>query len=98
MIAAKKLYPEARMVFPGSQEGNLREFFVKSTSFIYDFTRIKEIDLDQINLLVLVDTRQSSRIGRFKEIVNNPNVKIHIYDHHPEAPDDVKGEKEVINS
>lgn len=96
MIAAKKLYPEARMVFPGSQERNLREFFVKSTSFIYDFTRIKEIDLDQINLLVLVDTRQSSRIGRFKEIVNNPNVKIHIYDHHPEAPDDIKGEKEVI--
>jgi hypothetical protein len=28
MIAAKKLYPEATLVFPGSQERNLRNFFL----------------------------------------------------------------------
>ena len=33
MIAAKKLYPRAEMVFPGSQERSLREFFLKSTSY-----------------------------------------------------------------
>ena len=27
MLAAKKLYPEALLVFPGSQEQNLRELF-----------------------------------------------------------------------
>ena len=31
MIAAKKLYPDAEMVFPGAQERNLREFFLRST-------------------------------------------------------------------
>ena len=96
MIAAKKLYPDAQMVFPGSQEGNLREFFVKSTSFIYDFTRIKNINLDDVDFLILVDTRQRSRIGRFEEIVDRPDLRIHIYDHHPDAPDDIKGEKEIV--
>ncbi len=96
MIAAKKLYPEAQMVFPGSQEGTLREFFVKSTSFIYNFTRIKNINLDEVDFLILVDTRQRSRIGRFEEIIDRPGLKIHIYDHHPDAPDDIRGEKEVI--
>ncbi len=96
MIAAKKLYPEAEMVFPGSQEGNLREFFVKSTSFLYNFTRIKNINLDEVDFLILVDTRQKSRIGRFEEIIERPGLKIHIYDHHPDAPDDIQGEKEVI--
>ena len=28
MIAAKKLYPRATLVFPGSQERNLRNFFL----------------------------------------------------------------------
>ena len=28
MIAAGKLYPEAALVFPGSQEKNLRNFFI----------------------------------------------------------------------
>ncbi|MFH1124403.1 MAG: hypothetical protein V1758_12160, partial [Pseudomonadota bacterium] len=35
MIAAKRLYPEATLVFPGSQERNLRNFFLHSTSYIF---------------------------------------------------------------
>ncbi len=96
MIAAKKLYPDAEMVFPGSQEGNLREFFVKSTSFIYNFTRIRNINLDEVDHLILVDTRQKSRIGPFEEIIGRRGLKVHIYDHHPDSPDDIRGEKEVI--
>jgi len=30
-----------------------------------------------------------SRIGRFAEIVGRPGLEIHIYDHHPDAEDDV---------
>ena len=56
MIAAKKLYPEAILAFPGSQEKNLRNFFLHSTSYLFNFTKIKNIDFDQINKLILVDT------------------------------------------
>ena len=92
MIAAKKLYPNAVLVFPGSQERTLREFFVKSTVYIYDFKRLRDVDLAQVERLILVDTRQFSRIGKFQEIVGRPNLEIHIYDHHPDSEDDIKGQ------
>lgn len=95
MLAAKKLYPEARVVFPGSQERNLRDFFVKSLVYMYDIVKIKDIALDQIGRLVLVDVRQAGRIGRFSEILDRPGLDIHIYDHHPPMPDDVSGTVEV---
>ncbi len=98
MIAAKKLYPEAVMVFPGSQEHNLREFFVESTFYLFDFARIKDLDFSQIERLILVDTRQAGRIGKFESLVRDRKVDIHIFDHHPASDDDVTGSVEVIKS
>jgi tRNA nucleotidyltransferase (CCA-adding enzyme) len=96
MIAAKKLYPKAVMAFSGSQEKNIRDFFVQSAAYLYDFQRIKNIALDKINRLIIVDTRQASRIGKFAECLNNPDLEIHLFDHHPDAPGDLKGSYEVI--
>ncbi|MBW2107376.1 MAG: CBS domain-containing protein [Deltaproteobacteria bacterium] len=96
MLAAKKLYPEALVVFPGSQERNLRDFFVKSMVYMYNIVKVKDIDLNAIKRLVLVDTRQAGRIGRFADIVNRPGLEIHIYDHHPAMPDDIAGTLKVI--
>ena len=96
MIAAKKLYPEAVMVFPGSQERNLREFFVESTFYVFDFAKIKDLDFDIIDRLILVDTRQAGRIGRFGKLLADRDVDIHIYDHHPDSDDDVLGSIEVV--
>ncbi len=95
MIAAKKLYPNATLVFPGSQEKNLRNFFLHSLSYLFNFTRIKQVPLNRIKRLILVDTRQRSRIGKFTELLDK-GVDIHIYDHHPDSDDDVTGSKEVI--
>ncbi|MES0362663.1 MAG: CBS domain-containing protein [Desulfobacteria bacterium] len=96
MLAAQKLYPEALVVFPGSQEKNLRDFFVKSMVYLYNIVRIKDIDLNAIKRLILVDTRQASRIGKFASIVHRPELEIHIYDHHPAMPDDLSGSIEVV--
>ena len=96
MMAAKKLYPEAWLVFPGSQEQNLRNFFLQSTVYLYNFTKIKQVPMDRIKRLILVDTRQPDRIGRFAEILHRPDLEIHIYDHHPPAENDLSGSVEVI--
>ena len=96
MIAAKKLYPEATLVFPGSHEKNLRNFFLHTTSYIFNFTRIKQIDFDRVRRLILVDTRQKSRIGKFAELSEKEGIEIHIYDHHPDSEDDIQGDMEVI--
>ena len=96
MVAAKKLYPEALLVFSGAQEGNLRDFFIRSSFYFLDFTRAKDINPDEVRRLILVDTRQSSRIGKFAEAAASGEVDIHIYDHHPDSPDDVHGSLEVV--
>lgn len=95
MVAAKKLYPDAILSFPGSQEKNLRKFFVQSI-MIYDFQRLKNIDLDKITKLIVVDTRQPSRIGNFAKCLNNKGIELHLYDHHPDALGDMKGDVEVV--
>jgi tRNA nucleotidyltransferase (CCA-adding enzyme) len=96
MVAAKKLYPGAVLAFSGSQEKNLRDFFVQSVQYLYDFHRLRNIPLDQVTKLILVDTRQPGRIGSFQQCLENPGLEIHIYDHHPFAPGDLAGSHEVI--
>jgi len=97
MLAAKKLYPNAVLVFPGSQERSLRDFFIHSTLYALEVERIKNIDLREVNRLILVDTRQISRIGKFSEIVSKPALEIHIYDHHPPSSDDLHGSLEIVS-
>lgn len=98
MIAASKLYPEATLVFPGSQEKNLRNFFLYSTSYVFNFIKIRQVDLDHVKRLIIVDTRQKSRIGNFSEIVGKEGIEIHIYDHHPASNDDIQGEVEFLSN
>jgi tRNA nucleotidyltransferase (CCA-adding enzyme) len=98
MVAAKKLYPDALLVFPGSQEKTLRDFLIHSTMYVYDITKMKNINYDDVDTLILVDTKQKSRIGELAKVVGNDKVKIHIYDHHPPSSDDIKGDLEFIRS
>ena len=96
MVAAKKLYPDALQVFPGSQERNLRDFFIRSSFYFLDFARMKHVPPEEIKRLILVDTRQASRIGKFAEAAATGEVDIHIYDHHPDTDEDVHGSLEVV--
>jgi tRNA nucleotidyltransferase (CCA-adding enzyme) len=97
MLAAKKLYPNAVLVFPGSQERSLRDFFIHSTLYSFEVERIKNIDLQEVNRLILVDTRQISRIGKFSEVLTKSDLEIHIYDHHPPSSEDLRGSVEIIS-
>lgn len=96
MVAAKKLYPAAVVAFPGAQEKSLRDFFMESTLYILSIERAKNIDLDEVDRLIVVDTRQKSRIGRFASLTEADSVEIHIYDHHPDSDDDIKGDLEIV--
>lgn len=96
MVAAKKLYPDALMVFSGSQEKSVRDFFLKSTGYMLDFTRFKDVDLARITRLIIVDCQHSSRIGRFAEIINKPDLTVHIYDHHPSTLGDITAQGGII--
>ncbi|MEW6214848.1 MAG: CBS domain-containing protein, partial [Nitrospirota bacterium] len=96
MIAAKKLYPDAEIVFPGSQEKKLRDFIEAFQPV--QIKRIKDIDLLNVTRLIIVDTKIPGRIGPFVELLSNKDVKIHIYDHHPFNEGDIRGEVEKIEN
>ena len=96
MVAAKKIYPGASLVFSGSQERSLRDFFIHSTLYALEIERMKHIDLQKVNRLILVDTRQMSRIGKFSALVGKPGLDIHVYDHHLPSSDDLHGSVEVV--
>ena len=95
LLAAQKLYPDARVVFPGSQEKNLRTFFISSLVYLFNMTDVQAVDLARVKRLVLVDTRQAGRIGRLAGLVGRPGVEIHIYDHHPSGDGDIRGDLEA---
>jgi len=95
MLAAHKLYPDSIVVFPGSQEKNLRNFFISSMVYLFNMVDLKDIDLARIKKLVLVDTRHPHRIGRLADILKNSGLEIHIYDHHPSTPNDIKAHHEI---
>ncbi len=95
MLAAQKLYPEALVVFPGSQEKNLRNFFINSMVYLFNMADINDIDFAGVNRLILVDTRHPGRIGKLSQLLKMSDLTIHIYDHHPPAENDIKGELEI---
>lgn len=83
MVAASRLYPDALLCFPGSQEKSVRDFLVRYPDYLPPFTRVKDIDLDAVTRLIIVDCQQADRIGIFSEIIGRPGVDIMVYDHHP---------------
>jgi tRNA nucleotidyltransferase (CCA-adding enzyme) len=95
MLAAQKLYPEARVVFPGSQEKNLKNFFINSMVYLFNMVDINNIDFSGIRRLIIVDTKHPDRIGKLSQLLKKPDIEIHIYDHHPASDSDIKGCLEV---
>jgi tRNA nucleotidyltransferase (CCA-adding enzyme) len=98
MVAARKLYPDATLVFPGSQEKTLRDFLIHSTLYLFDIAKLKEIDHRSVDTLILVDTRDKTRIGDLAKVADNPKVAVHVYDHHPDSADDVRADLQVVRS
>lgn len=95
MVAAKKLYPEALLVFSGAQEKGVREYFQKSPPQL-SFTRLKDLDFAGITRLIIVDCQHSSRIAKFGDLAKRGGVEVHIYDHHPKSTGDIPATGGVI--
>jgi tRNA nucleotidyltransferase (CCA-adding enzyme) len=96
MVAAKKLHPGARLVFPGSQEKSMRDFFLQSALYALEVDRLKNIDVDDITGLIIVDNRNPARLGKLAGALKRPGVTVSIYDHHPPMPGDIRGDLEIV--
>ena len=90
LVAAQYLYPGAVLFFPGTQERTLHVFYTETAIFMYNFKKAEELDLGSFERLVVVDTRQRSRVGHVQELLDKEGVEIHLWDHHPNSTDDIE--------
>ena len=79
MVAAKKLYPGAKLVLPAGAQETVRNFL---SVHDLDLSKLKELDLQRITRLILVDTQEPSRIGTLTSCLENPSVEVVVFDHH----------------
>ncbi|MCG8401726.1 MAG: CBS domain-containing protein [Firmicutes bacterium] len=95
MVAAQKLYPEARAVLPAKLSRNVEEFVSlhKDALSLYS---IKQINLERVTRIIVVDTKNPRRLGKIADVLNNDGLDIHIYDHHPWAGGDIRGSLEIV--
>ncbi len=95
MLAAHKLYPGSLVVFPGFYEKGMKNFIISSMAYLFNMVEFKNIDSDRVERLVVVDTKQPSRIGELEELLSRPDIEIHLYDHHPSLLSDISASVEV---
>lgn len=90
MVAAGKLYPGAVKAFAGTVAKNVKQFMALYKDSL-SIKQAKEIQINQVKRLIIVDTAVANRLGQFKSLVDNSAVELHIYDHHPITADNLTG-------
>ena len=90
MIAAQKLYPGYDIVMSGLLNplaGNVVSFYITKLSF----KGPADLKDQQIDNVVVVDTRSSMRVKEFFANISRVNGRITIFDHHPTDGCDIPG-------
>jgi len=96
MIAAGKIYPSAVKVFAGTLSKNVKQFMALYKDMLMIKT-VRDIDVNEITRMIIVDTANINRLGHLKEIAKKPELDFHIYDHHPSSLDDLSGSVNEIH-
>lgn len=86
MVAARKLYPRAEMVFVGGLAGNVQRFMSLHKDSL-PVRRVRDIQLSRVRRVVMVDTNSPRRLGELTEWFKHNSPEVHIYDHHPLSED-----------
>ena len=96
MFAAKKLYPNAQVVISSKQNIPVRQFLTIYRDTL-DLVPDNTIDFANVTELILVDEASLSRTGDYaKQLIENDNLKITLYDHHPPKENDVTAHNSTI--
>lgn len=90
MVAASKLYPSATRVFSGTLSKNVKRFIALYKDFLM-MKMPREVDFGNVSRMIVVDTANANRLGHLSELARRESMDFHIYDHHPPAPDDLRG-------
>lgn len=99
-VAASLLFPDARIVFAGSLNRNVREFAALHGEDL-PTVGFRSLELDSVRRLIVVDTADCARLAELGALCGRPGVEVIVFDHHqeetPERPSFVEGENWVLS-
>ncbi len=84
LVAGTILYPGAKPVLPGSVNHNLKAF-ISIHKDLFGFYAPKEIRLDEVKSMVVVDTNAWKRLDGMDSLKERNDLEIINWDHHPEG-------------
>ena len=87
MIAAKKLYPEAKAVFPGRIQDPVKDFMALYKDEV-EILYLSDVDLEKVTRIVIVDTANKSALGELADKLNFNEIEVIVYDHHSHSQKD----------
>lgn len=97
MVCAKHFYPNARLVLTGSPDPLVREFLAMYGE-PFGVETARAVDRMPLTRVVLVDVQVPSRLGDFRDRVADPQIEVHIYDHHPPTQESIQADYACIES
>ncbi|MEJ6951012.1 CBS domain-containing protein [Natronospora cellulosivora (SeqCode)] len=82
MVAAARLYSDAKPVFVGRLHRVVKDFLVLYKDEIRIYNN-DEIDYTEVSRVIIVDTYTRDRLGKIQKKIDWDNVEVIMYDHHP---------------
>ena len=93
MVLARYLYPGAQLAVVGSLAGPIKRL-VSMLSDHLGIVPATEIDLNQVDQVVVVDTRSLGRIGPLAGLLQQASFEV--FDHHPAGADDIPAYRGLV--
>lgn len=85
LVAATLVYPGAKPVLPNAINANLKGF-LSIHKDIFDFYSPGEIDVDEVDTLIVVDTHSWDRLDtRMAVLKDKQDLRIIVWDHHTQG-------------
>ncbi|MDQ3034012.1 MAG: DHHA1 domain-containing protein, partial [Myxococcota bacterium] len=99
-MAACKLYPGAVAVMTRGMARGVRDFATLHRDR-FPWLTPKDFDQDAVRRLVIVDVRRAERLREIPVLLarierRDPTLEVHVWDHHPAAPDDVRADRVFV--
>ena len=91
LIGANRLYEEA-VCLKNTQVSKLTQRYVSLHRDMLPLTSPKEIDLDAVGTVIVVDNRKQSRLSEFTEIIDAAE-RVVVYDHHRPSGEDIRADE-----
>ncbi len=86
LVAATLIYRDGTPLLPKAVNPNVKAF-LSIHKDLFEMSGVDEIDFNQVNQLVVVDTNRWSRLEKMDDLKDRPDLEVEVWDHHEEKTD-----------